>query len=161
MATDYSVLAWRIPGTGEPGGLLSMGSHSRTRLKWLSSSSKSQNKLYFRKKNFWRRGMRERWNRLFFPSKLTYFKIGFQVIQWCSEEEINNRRERNRKRWVEKCDSRVGWRDFKEGLCEFQILKHFCPNFVSLLGSGFRMLPTLLLIVEMKSFWLLVICAFP
>ena len=27
MATHYSVLAWRIPGTGEPGGLLSMGSH--------------------------------------------------------------------------------------------------------------------------------------
>ena len=27
MATDSSVLAWRIPGTGEPGGLLSMVSH--------------------------------------------------------------------------------------------------------------------------------------
>ena len=27
MATHPSVLAWRIPGTGEPGGLLSMGSH--------------------------------------------------------------------------------------------------------------------------------------
>ena len=27
MATHSSVLAWRIPGTGEPGGLLSMGSH--------------------------------------------------------------------------------------------------------------------------------------
>ena len=27
MATYFSVLAWRIPGTGEPGGLLSMGSH--------------------------------------------------------------------------------------------------------------------------------------
>ena len=27
IATDSSVLAWRIPGTGEPGGLLSMGSH--------------------------------------------------------------------------------------------------------------------------------------
>ena len=27
MATDSSVLAWRIPGTGEPGGLPSMGSH--------------------------------------------------------------------------------------------------------------------------------------
>ena len=27
MATHYSVLAWRIPGTGEPGGLPSMGSH--------------------------------------------------------------------------------------------------------------------------------------
>ena len=27
MATHSSVLAWRIPGVGEPGGLLSMGSH--------------------------------------------------------------------------------------------------------------------------------------
>ena len=28
MATHSSVLAWRIPGTGEPDGLLSMGSHT-------------------------------------------------------------------------------------------------------------------------------------
>ena len=27
MATHSSVLAWRIPGTGEPGGLPSMGPH--------------------------------------------------------------------------------------------------------------------------------------
>ena len=27
MATHSCVLAWRIPGTGEPGGLPSMGSH--------------------------------------------------------------------------------------------------------------------------------------
>ena len=27
LATHSSVLAWRIPGTGEAGGLLSMGSH--------------------------------------------------------------------------------------------------------------------------------------
>ena len=27
MATHSSVLAWRITGTGEPGGLPSMGSH--------------------------------------------------------------------------------------------------------------------------------------
>ena len=27
MATHSSVLAWRVPGTGEPGGLPSMGSH--------------------------------------------------------------------------------------------------------------------------------------
>ena len=39
MATHSSVLAWRIPGMGEPGGLPSLGSHSRTRLKRLSSSS--------------------------------------------------------------------------------------------------------------------------
>ena len=41
MATHSSVLAWRIPGTEEPGGLPSMGSHSRTRLKRRSSSSSS------------------------------------------------------------------------------------------------------------------------
>ena len=28
MATHSSVLAWRIPGMGEPGGLPSMGSHT-------------------------------------------------------------------------------------------------------------------------------------
>ena len=33
MATHSSVLAWRIPGTGEPSGLPFMGSQSRTRLK--------------------------------------------------------------------------------------------------------------------------------
>ena len=33
MATYSSVPAWRIPGTAEPGGLLSMGLQSRTRLK--------------------------------------------------------------------------------------------------------------------------------
>ena len=27
MATHSSVLAWRVPGMGEPGGLPSMGSH--------------------------------------------------------------------------------------------------------------------------------------
>ena len=33
MATHSNVLAWRIPGTGEPGGLPSMGSH-RVRHDW-------------------------------------------------------------------------------------------------------------------------------
>jgi len=33
MATHSSVLAWRIPGTGEPGGLPSIGSH-RVRHDW-------------------------------------------------------------------------------------------------------------------------------
>ena len=40
MATHSSILAWRIPGTGKPGGLLSYGvTQSRTRLKRLSTSS--------------------------------------------------------------------------------------------------------------------------
>ena len=42
MATHSSVLGWRIPGTGEPGGLPIYGvAQSRTRLKRLSSSSSS------------------------------------------------------------------------------------------------------------------------
>ena len=41
MATHSSVLAWRIPGTGEPGGLPSMGLHRV--VKRLSSSSNKRN----------------------------------------------------------------------------------------------------------------------
>ena len=33
MATHFSILAWRIPGTEEPGGLQSMGLQSWTQLK--------------------------------------------------------------------------------------------------------------------------------
>ena len=45
MAAHSSTLAWRIPGTGEPRRLPSMGSQSRTRLKRLSSSSSSSSPL--------------------------------------------------------------------------------------------------------------------
>ena len=41
MATHSSILARRISGIGEPGGLPSMGSQSQTQLKRLSSSSSS------------------------------------------------------------------------------------------------------------------------
>ena len=44
------VLAWRIPGMGEPGGLPSTESQSRTRIKRLSSSSSSSSSVYI-----WRR----------------------------------------------------------------------------------------------------------
>ena len=43
MATHSSVLAWRIPGTGEPGGLPSMGSH-RVGHDW--SDLAAANKVY-------------------------------------------------------------------------------------------------------------------
>ena len=45
MATHSSVLAWRIPGMGEPGGLPSVGSHNQTRPKRLSGSSSSSGLL--------------------------------------------------------------------------------------------------------------------
>ena len=47
MASHSSILAWRIPGMGEPGGLPSMGLHSRTRLKRLSSSSSSGDSVIY------------------------------------------------------------------------------------------------------------------
>ena len=46
MAAHSSVLVWRIPGTGEPGGLYGVA-QSRTRLKRLSSSSSTEFSLLF------------------------------------------------------------------------------------------------------------------
>ena len=46
MATYPCVLAWRIPGTGEPGGLPSMGSHRDGHEKRLSSSMVFQVVMY-------------------------------------------------------------------------------------------------------------------
>ena len=50
MATHSSVLAWRIPGTGEPSGLPSMGSQSWTRLKQLSSKTVDLKSSHHKKK---------------------------------------------------------------------------------------------------------------
>ena len=50
MATHSSVLAWRIPGTGEPGGLPSMGSH-RVEHDWsdlAAAAAESKKTLYVR-----------------------------------------------------------------------------------------------------------------
>ena len=46
MATHSSVLAWRIPGMGEPGGLLSMGSH-RVRHDWSDLAAAAAGKVWF------------------------------------------------------------------------------------------------------------------
>ena len=43
MATHFSVLAWRIPGTGEPGGLPSMRSH-RVGHDWSDLAAAAQSK---------------------------------------------------------------------------------------------------------------------
>ena len=51
MATHSSVLAWRIPGTGEPGGLPSLGSH-RVGLDWSDLAAAAAGLL---------RGMRTLW----------------------------------------------------------------------------------------------------
>ena len=53
MATHSSVLAWRIPGTGEPAGLLSMGSH-RVGHDWSNLAAAANNKLVKKKKFFFK-----------------------------------------------------------------------------------------------------------
>ena len=51
MATHSSVLAWRIPGMGEPGGLPSMGSHrvghGSSDLAASAKNSEDRGKLHF------------------------------------------------------------------------------------------------------------------
>ena len=51
MATHSSVLAWRVPGTGEPGGLPSMGSH-RVRHNWNDLAAAAVAESNFRHKGW-------------------------------------------------------------------------------------------------------------
>ena len=55
MATHSSVLAWRIPGTGEPSGLPSMGSH-RVRHDWsdLAAAAAKEFNVIFHLCSIWR-----------------------------------------------------------------------------------------------------------
>ena len=50
MATHSSILAWRIPGTGEPGGLLSLGSH-RVGHDWSDLAAAALGQHFFPLKN--------------------------------------------------------------------------------------------------------------
>ena len=47
MATHSSVLTWRIPGTGEPGGLPSLGSHR------VGHAATNGMEVEFSRCNFW------------------------------------------------------------------------------------------------------------
>ena len=51
MTTHSSVFAWRIPGTGEPGGLPSMGSH-RVRHDWSDLAAAAAANLYWTQRNY-------------------------------------------------------------------------------------------------------------
>ena len=53
MATHSSILAWKIPGTGEPSGLLSMGSH-RIRHDWNDLAAEAVSAIrHFCKEHRW------------------------------------------------------------------------------------------------------------
>ena len=51
MATHSSILAWRIPATEEPGGLLSMGLH-RVRHDWSDLAAAAATYMYITKRLF-------------------------------------------------------------------------------------------------------------
>ena len=81
MATHSSVFAWRIPGTGEPGGLPSMGSH-RVGHDWsgLAAAAAAAG-------NCWRR----KWQpiRVFLPGKSHGQRSLVGYSPWgCKESEI-------------------------------------------------------------------------
>ena len=89
MATHSSVLAWRIPGTGEPGGLPSMGSHrvgrnwsdlaaAAGKLTWFFSCACQYFKLFQNKATFPQAGG----DFPYFPSSIVYpvFFKSFRVI---------------------------------------------------------------------------------
>ena len=73
IATHSRVLAWRIPGMGEPGGLPSMGSH-RVRHDWsdLAVAAAAAAKMTF-------------WVNVFFSSLYPFPPICIYFQEWCSE----------------------------------------------------------------------------
>ena len=54
MATHSSVLAWRVPGVGKPGGLPSMGSH-RVGHDWSDLAAAAAYSISLKKKKNWLR----------------------------------------------------------------------------------------------------------
>ena len=72
MATHSSILASRIPGTGEPGGLPSMGSH-RVRHNWsnLAAAAAAAETTF--------------WVNVFFSSLYAFPPIHIYFQEWCSE----------------------------------------------------------------------------
>ena len=47
MATHFNILAWRIPGSEEPGGLLSMGLHRVNTTEEIKQQQQQKYRDYF------------------------------------------------------------------------------------------------------------------
>ena len=98
MATHSSVLAWRIPGTGEPGGLPSMGSHrvghdlsDLAAAAWKEHHVKMKTVigvLHLQAREHWRRGLK--WDSFSHPPKeSTLSTLWFQTSRFQNCERIH------------------------------------------------------------------------
>ena len=110
MAAHSSVLAWRIPRMGEPGGLPSMGSH-RVGHDWSELAAAAafvRGSVYFQKSSFW--------NCIFinfvFRFRLIYWvRMGFPCVTSVKETGCQYRKYKRRgfDPWVRKISWRRAW----------------------------------------------------
>ena len=105
MATHSSVLAWRIPGTGEPGGLPSMGSH-RVGHDWSDSAGAcvwKEVRIQFRPNN-----------------NNTVLRA-----RWAGEEQKEGERKLKKGQWEARKNQEAHWRHAKAlaPLCRPRFLK--------------------------------------
>ena len=78
MATHSSVLAWRIPGMAEPGGLPSMGSH-RVRHDWSNLAAAA---LSFRPIKLELQAKTKKGSKRYFKSQTENYKISVSLSVW-------------------------------------------------------------------------------
>ena len=108
MATHSSVLAWRIPGTGEPGGLLSMGSH-RVRHDWsdLAAAAAAEDLRFLWTTRRWNQSIRKEINPEYslegLMLKFQYFGHLMQRADSLEKTltESKMRRKQQRVRWLD------------------------------------------------------------
>ena len=84
MATHSSVLAWRIPGTGEPGGLPSVGSH-RVGHDWsvLAAAAAAVYKAACWSTDFWHLELVSQFCAFYFAfSRFFVYFLSFLLLNW-------------------------------------------------------------------------------
>ena len=95
MATHFSVLAWRIPRTGEPGGLPSMGLH-RVGHDWsdLAAAEKGREEEgYMSGKTSWNHAKYGAWSPLKDPKQEATWSVlhlKVSLVYWCANSWCTN-----------------------------------------------------------------------
>ena len=150
MATHSSVLAWGIPGTGEPGGLTSLGSH-RVRHDW-SDLAAADSKCFLFSKHFIVLHFSFKFM-MHFPALLRYnwhiiwckFKV-YNMMIWCTYKYIHTYIYIFQSNYQNKVS--LVWRGV---VCLFVILL-FWLHWVFVVAQGLPVVPHRLLLLWHKGF---------